>query len=355
MELGLWAFLVAFVLTAVMIKLLQPFAYAINLVDKPGGRKKHDGIIPLIGGIAVFASVFLTGYIFLEQPTFVRFFMLGAGFIVFLGALDDRYDLSPRFRLVGQFLIASIFVYGLDVFIASFGDLLGIGEIKLGWFGYPISILSLVAVVNAFNMLDGIDGLIGSLALVSFTGLAYLFGAAGNANLSILCLTFVGAIASFLVFNIWGRASNTKTLSKVFMGDAGSMLVGLTLGVLLIAGSQGEARAFEPCQALWFVLFPMTDMVTLMYRRLSRGRSPFSADRTHIHHILQRAGFKNWQVLNLLMLMQLTFILMAVVVSYFEYSEAFHFALAGAFLIAYQLFLRRSWRFIRWNKRRFAL
>ncbi|MBC6907467.1 undecaprenyl/decaprenyl-phosphate alpha-N-acetylglucosaminyl 1-phosphate transferase [Saccharophagus sp. K07] len=354
MEIGLAVLLVAFLITFGMVKVLQPLAYLIDLVDKPGGRKQHDGVIPLIGGIAVFIGIFLTAYLFLDQPTFIRLFMVGGGFMVFLGAVDDRYDLSPRLRLVGQILVASIFVYGLDIYLANFGNLVGLGNIEVGWAGYFLAILSLVGVVNAFNMLDGIDGLIGSFGLISFMGLAYLFGGAGQTNLALLSMLFIGAVSAFLIFNIWGVPSRQKRINKIFMGDAGSMFLGLALGVLLIYGSQAEIKAFDPVIAIWFVLLPMTDMFTLMYRRIRRGKSPVAPDRTHIHHILMRAGFKPWQALYILVLVQTVLVLFGITASVYELPEYVSFAAALGFVGFYQVLMKRSWQFIRWNKRRFA-
>ncbi len=354
MDLGLIALLVAFVATFGMIKLLQPFAYLIDLVDKPGGRKHHNGVIPLTGGISVFVGVFITAYLLLDQPIFIRLFMLGGAFIVFIGAIDDRYELSPRLRLVGQILVASIFVYGLDMYLQNFGDLVGMGDVTVGWLGYPLAILSLVGVINAFNMLDGMDGLIGSMTITTFIGLAFLFNAAGQDNMGMLALLFVGAISAFLIFNIWGKPSRDRQISKTFMGDAGSMFLGLSVGVLVIFGSQGEAASFSPCVAVWFVLFPMTDMFTLMYRRLRRGKSPLAPDRTHIHHILMRAGFNSWQSLYILVGVQLFLVLIGVSIEMFAVQEYMSFIAAIGFVGGYQLLMRRSWRFVRWNKRRYA-
>jgi UDP-GlcNAc:undecaprenyl-phosphate/decaprenyl-phosphate GlcNAc-1-phosphate transferase len=355
MELNIAVLIVAFLITFGIAKILQPVAYRVGLVDKPGGRKQHDGVIPLTGGIAVFLGVFFTAYLFLDQPTFVRIFMVGGGMIVFLGALDDRYDLSPRLRLVGQILIASIFVYGLDVHIANFGDLFNLGEIHVGWIGHILAILSLVGVVNAFNMLDGIDGLVGALSVITFLGLATLFVAGGELNLALLSVLFVGAVSAFLIFNIWGEPSRKKRINKIFMGDAGSMFLGLALGVLLIYGSQNQVSAFDPVVAVWFILLPMTDMFTLMYRRVRRGKSPVAPDRTHIHHILIRAGFTPWQTLNLLVAVQLTLVVIGVCCSIYEIPEYASFLGALTFVAFYQILMKRSWQFIRWNKRRFAL
>ena len=353
MNVSLGVLAAAFIITFVIIKTLKPIAYFIDLVDKPGGRKHHDGVIPLIGGIAIYGGVFVSAYLFIDQPLFIRLFMLGGGFLVFMGALDDRYELSPRFRLVGQFLVASIFVYGLEVQLHTFGDLLGFGDMNVGWLGYPLAVLSLMGVINAFNMLDGMDGLVGSIGVASLVGLMYLFGTSGNVMLSLLCVAFIGAMSAFLLFNIWGKPSHK--LGKIFMGDAGSMFVGLVVGVLLIHGSQDANVAFKPITAMWFVLLPMTDMFTIMYRRVKRGRSPMAPDRTHIHHILMRAGFNSTQTLYIMVLCQCVLVAIGVATSAAGYSEAASFAGIMLFVGLYQLLMKRSWRFIRWNKRRFIV
>ncbi len=353
MEPGLAILAFSFFVAFVAIKLLKPLAYWAELVDKPGGRKTHQGVIPLIGGVAIYASVSLTSLIFLEQPIFIRLFLLAGGLIVFMGMVDDRYDLSARFRLVGQLIICGIFVYGLDVHISSFGDILGIGELNPGWLGYPLTVLSLMGVINAFNMLDGMDGLVGSITMVCFAGLVFLFGVNGNATFQMLSMAFVGAISAFLIFNIWGNPGH-KRLKKVFMGDSGSMFLGLSVGVLVIHGSQQPMGAFAPITALWLVLLPMTDMFTIMYRRIRRGRSPLAPDRTHIHHILLRAGFCKKTTLHLMIIAQIVFVALGIFIVQHGVSEVLSFASAVAFIMVYQVLMRRSWRFIRWSKRRLA-
>ena len=354
MDLALTLLAVSFAVSFTVVKLLKPIAYNLELVDKPGGRKLHNGSIPLIGGVAIYISVLFTAYIFLEQPLFIRFFLLSGGLIVMVGLLDDRYDISARARLAFQTLVAAIFVYGLDVYIVSFGNLFGFGDIHAAWLGYPLTILSLIGIMNAINMLDGMDGLVGSLIAVCFIGLVGLFGLAGQTNYQLLCLIFIGAIAAFLLFNIWGRPSN-KSIKKVFMGDAGSMFLGLSLGVLLVRGVQPDVGALKPITALWFVLLPMTDMFTIMYRRLKRGRSPMAADRTHIHHILIRAGFSKYQTLHIMLIAQASFVTIGIALELFVVPEWVSFVLAVVMVLSYQYLMRHAWRFIRWSKRRLLL
>ncbi len=352
MELGFGILAVSFVVAFAVVRMLKPIAYLVDLVDKPGGRKHHEGVIPLIGGIAIYSSVCITTFLFIDQPIFIRLFLLAGGLIVFMGSVDDRYELSARFRLIGQFLVSCIFVYGLDVHIESFGNLFGFGDLNPGWLGYPLAVLSLMGVVNAMNMLDGMDGLVGSISMVSVIGLVGLFGSNGDATFQLLCLAFIGATSAFLIFNIWG--SPVRSFNKVFMGDAGSMFLGLSLGVLLIEGSQKEIGAFSPVVALWFVLLPMTDMFTIMYRRIKRGRSPMDPDRTHIHHIIMRAGFSGKQTLYMMVLMQAIFVAVGISMMKYGLPDWFSFLLALVFIVIYQMLMKRSWRFIRWTRRRFA-
>lgn len=347
---GLSILAFSFLMAFVVVRILKPIAFWADLVDKPGGRKEHDGLIPLVGGIAIYLSVTISTLIFLEQPIFVRLFLLAGGLIVFMGMVDDRYDLSARSRLVGQILICSIFVYGLDVRIDSFGNLFGLGEINAGYLSYPLTILSLMGAMNAFNFLDGMDGLVGSVAMVSFVGLVALFGNNGDLNFQLLCMAFVGATGAFLIFNIWGKPTR-RNMHKVFMGDAGSMFLGLSLGVLLVKGSQGESAAFSPITSLWLILLPMTDMFTIMYRRLKRGKSPMSPDRTHIHHMLLRAGFKKYQTLHIMVLIQLGFVGLGIFMLELGNSDLASFVLIVGFVLLYQFIMKRSWRLIRWSKR----
>ena len=350
MEMGLGVLFFAFALSFLFVKLLQPIACWLHLVDKPGGRKKHTGAIPLVGGVAIYLSVFITSLIFLDQPIFIRLFLLAGGLIVFMGMLDDRYELSARLRLIGQILIAGIFVYGLDVHIDNFGNIFGLGDVKIGFLAYPVTILSLVGVINAFNMLDGMDGLVGSIVTVAMIGLVGLFGVSGNPNLQLLAMVFIGSISAFLIFNIWGGVESHR-LGKVFMGDSGSMFLGLSVGVLVIYGSQEPVAAFSPVTALWMVLLPMTDMFTIMYRRLKRGKSPFVPDRTHIHHILQRAGFCRKQTLNIMVAVQGAFVVLGVILMQKQLPESLSFVVVVFFVLLYQILMARSWRIVRWTKR----
>lgn len=349
--------IVAFAVTFFLIPAIKPVACFVGLVDKPGGRKKHDGMIPLTGGISIFAGMLASVLFSVEQTEFIRVLVVGGAMMVAVGAFDDRYDISARFRLVAQLLIAILFTYGLGVKVNSLGDLFGFGIVELGYFSNVFTIVCIIALINALNMLDGIDGLVGAISGVSFLGLAILLHGAQNNELAAVCLCLSFSVLAFLIFNLFGSPER-RTLSKVFMGDAGSMFLGLLLAVMLVAGTQeksGNSGALSPVAGLWFALLPITDMATTIGRRVRRGRSPLAPDRTHIHHILLRSGFTKYQVLAVLGSVQLAFVSVAIALSLRGISETLGFSLAVFVVFCYEIFVSRSWRIVRWSRRRISI
>ncbi len=349
--------IVAFAVTFFLIPAIKPVACFVGLVDKPGGRKKHDGMIPLTGGISIFAGMLASVLFSVEQTEFIRVLVVGGAMMVAVGAFDDRYDISARFRLVAQLLIAILFTYGLGVKVNSLGDLFGLGVIELGYFANVFTIVCIIALINALNMLDGIDGLVGTLSGISFLGLAMLLNRAGDFELAAACLCLCFSIFAFLIYNLFGSPER-RGFSKVFMGDAGSMFLGLMLAVLLVRSSQsphGGEYAINPVGVLWFVLLPVTDMATTIGRRIRRGRSPLAPDRTHIHHIILRAGFTKYQALIILGVLQLILVSMGMIVSLAGNYVPIGFFLALIAIVIYQLLIGRSWRIVRWSRRRLGV
>jgi UDP-GlcNAc:undecaprenyl-phosphate GlcNAc-1-phosphate transferase len=169
----------------------------------------------------------------------------------------------------------------------------------LGVLAIPMTVFSLVGVINAVNMADGMDGLAGSYLLVCLGAVAGLHAMAGNHGIdATLALAGAACLLPFLLLNLrlpWQRRA------RVFLGDAGSMAIGLLVGVLLIRGSQGADAAFAPPVALWLLAVPLIDTVSVMLRRIAAGRSPFAADQQHVHHVLLRTGLDVPQVWRILL------------------------------------------------------
>lgn len=285
--------LVSLVATALLIVILRPVAVRIGLVDIPNARKSHQSPTPLVGGISMFGGLVIgfflcqDGVIPLTQREIWSFF--GAGLLlVVVGFIDDLVELSPLVRLVAQVIATLIMVFGAGVVLDDLGFLTPSGGLlHLGFLAIPFTIFATLGIINALNMCDGLDGLSGSLTFSSLSGLilvAYTWGSPSDTAL----LPILGtAIAAFLLFNV--RLFGRKRAS-VFMGDAGSMFLGFALTWYAISLSQGENRVLHPSAALWFLLVPIFDAVAMMLRRILKGRSPFSADREHLHHIFTYAG-----------------------------------------------------------------
>ncbi|MCL2913163.1 UDP-N-acetylglucosamine--undecaprenyl-phosphate N-acetylglucosaminephosphotransferase [Shewanella corallii] len=281
-----------FGISFVAIKLIKPIAVKAGLVDLPSDRKLHVGAIPLIGGISIFIGVLMASMFFIEQSQSFNIYLISAALILFLGVLDDKYDLSVKLRISAQILTASLMIFGAGFYLKSLGHIVGPTELFLGPVGVVVTIVAVLGAINAFNMVDGIDGLAGMLSLVTFSALAFLLSRVNN-DWYLLPVLFIAALLAYLMFNL----SWPKNLGKIFMGDAGSMLIGLTIVWLLVIGTSEEVSAFRPVTALYLISIPLMDMAAIMYRRLKKGVSPFKADREHLHHIFERAGFNRRETL----------------------------------------------------------
>ncbi|TLX45308.1 undecaprenyl-phosphate alpha-N-acetylglucosaminyl 1-phosphate transferase [Pseudoalteromonas phenolica] len=274
-----------FSLCAFINFIVHPIAVKVGLVDIPNQRKKHAGAIPLIGGLAIFISIAITSILFFSSNTQIFVYLFSAMTLLILGVLDDKNDLSVTIRLITQCGVSIFIFLAADMYLTTFGNILGF-EVTLGKFGVLITVLSVIAAINAFNMVDGIDGLAGMLSLNTFLFISVTFLLAGSEWL-FLSSIFIAAIIAFLMFNLrWP----SKKLGKVFMGDAGSMVIGFTVIWLLLVGVDENVSAFRPVLALYLIAIPLMDMVAIMIRRIKKGTSPFKPDREHLHHIFERAG-----------------------------------------------------------------
>ncbi|MEZ9424136.1 UDP-N-acetylglucosamine--undecaprenyl-phosphate N-acetylglucosaminephosphotransferase [Vibrio lentus] len=287
------SFLFFFSLATIFI--MRKFAKTIGLVDKPNARKLHNGAVPLVGGISICISIL---YFLFNNPDILpntELYAICILLLVGVGALDDKFDLSfkLRFAIQAALSVAMMVIGGIE--LNTIGDILGSGEVvTLGWFGYLVTIIAVVGAINAFNMVDGIDGLLGGLSIVTFGGLGLMLNYDGQYNLAYLCLVLIVVITPYILLNLgaFGRKR------KVFMGDAGSMLIGFTVIWLLLLSSQnGTKPPLRPVTALWLIALPLMDMAAIMIRRIRRGDSPFKPDREHLHHIFQRLGFTSTQTL----------------------------------------------------------
>ncbi|SDB11994.1 UDP-GlcNAc:undecaprenyl-phosphate GlcNAc-1-phosphate transferase [Pseudidiomarina indica] len=292
----------AFLLSSFLSWGLIPVAWKVGLVDKPCERKKHVGSIPLVGGIAVFAATVIVFLTYFHLSLDLVLFIVASTCMVAIGVIDDRCDLSVRLRIVAQLAVASLIVFGSGTYISSLGNLFGLGVIDLGIWGYPFTLLAIMAAMNAYNMVDGIDGLLGLLATIAFFGIA-LLGVTHNQTFTVIsALVITCALVPFLMRNV---GFPVKTARKIFMGDAGSMFIGLAIVWLLAlltntSHISDSGTSVRPVAVLWLIAVPIMDMLAIMVRRIYKRQSPFKPDRNHLHHIFLNAGCDTKQTLGII-------------------------------------------------------
>ncbi len=294
------AFAAAFLASVMLTAAVRRIAPRLGLTDFPDARRKlHGRPIPLGGGLAVFlATASVLGAALcvpnpwnlrLAQDWFeVMIFMLASVAIVTLGLIDDRIGLRGRHKLLGQLLAASIFVAG-GLVIRGF-SLFG-WHIDLGPLAVPFTLFWLVGATNAVNLLDGIDGLATTLGIVLCGALAILAALTGHVAVAAVALVFTGSLLGFLCFNF--------PPASIFLGDAGSMLIGLLVGAMAIHGSLKGPGTVLLAAPMALLTIPIFDSMVAILRRKLAGRSVYATDRAHFHHRLLSALGSNRKVLAL--------------------------------------------------------
>ena len=279
----------AFLLTTLILLMLQPVASRLNLLDHPNDtRKDHAHPTPVTGGIAILIGCVVAFFGMQASTTGVEAFSAAAVLLVVVGLYDDLYDLRWYWRILAQVLASLIIIYWSGVRVEQLGPLFGMGETSLGALSVPFTVFATVGLINAMNMIDGADGLAGLLGLAALAMLSAAAMYAGNTGLASRLSVLCGALAAFLAWNVrlpW------RPRAKVFLGNAGSALLGLVIAWAAFRLTQNPGHPVNPVLALWLLPIPVMDCLVLIVRRLKEGRSPFSAGRDHIHHFMQDAGF----------------------------------------------------------------
>ena len=298
---------IALIVTIALMFALRPLALGIGLVDHPGGRKFHDGIVPVIGGVAMFFGIFVGISLLGLSADILISIVLASLLLMLVGVADDRFAIPPAARLTTQVAVVLLMYYGAGLRLSDIGDPFGLGVIELGQFSLILTLLVTVTIVNAYNLIDGADGLAGSLAVLALLGVTAVTGL-GNLY-SLVALTVVAATAGFLVFNfpaLW----NIKL--RAFMGDAGSTLLGFTIVWVTLGVCQGAESVISPVHCLWFAALPIFDLMTCFAHRIRKGKSPFTPGRDHAHHILRRGGFHTRRKLSILTGIQMIYTLIGI-------------------------------------------
>ncbi len=293
-----------FLSSLLFIKLIIKNASFLGLVDIPNERSSHSKITPRGAGIGFGFAFFITILIF-NLSLFIEYWLLFLGiFLVFLvGILDDHKDASPKAKFYAIF-VATFLLYLSDISIYSLGDFFGF-EISLWYFALPFTMFALAGFTNALNLIDGLDRLAASITIIILSSFLYVGYIYQDQLMIVLCRVTIVSLLAFLVFN-WNPA-------KIFMGDSGSLFLGFVVSVVACL----SLKYIHPIAVFYLAAIPIVDTLVVMTRRIRKGISPFTPDKTHIHHILLKFfGKRVKKTVFFLGLMQVLFSLVGLMLSF---------------------------------------
>jgi UDP-GlcNAc:undecaprenyl-phosphate GlcNAc-1-phosphate transferase len=301
-----------------------------HLYDDVGHfRKQHDHGIPRLGGVAIFASFTITMLVFsMVDKTLPVSYLLTSSIVLFaMGLKDDLSGVNSSTKFLIQFFVAAILVLLGDIRFTSMYGIFGVYDISY-LVSAIVSILFIMLIVNAFNLIDGIDGLAGATCVVVNGTFTILFIYIKHYELAAISLAIVGAILGFLRYNL--------TPAKIFMGDTGSLLIGLISAIMAvkfievnkITHQSNSGFYSAPALAFAILIGPIFDTLRVFILRLLKGGSPFTADRNHIHHRVLRLGFTHLQTTLILVGINIITIVMVLL-----FSELGNFALMALIFI----------------------
>jgi len=307
-------FITAFTLTYLIIPTIIRVATERKLYDHPNERSAHYVPTPSLGGIGIFAGTICAVILWAPLDSFGSLQYILASFVLIflIGIVDDLLPMSATKKFLGQVLAAVILAYKSDVRLTSLYGIFGIGPLP-ELTGFLLSVIVIVGIINAFNLIDGVNGLAGSVGLVACITWGIWFTWVGSDALPLAAVAFslAGAIVAFLKYNF--------TPARIFMGDTGSLLIGTVCAILAIKFVEMNPQSLigdvpfrsAPAVAMAVLIIPVFDTLRVFLMRVVRGKSPFSPDKTHIHHLMLKAGLNHMQTTRTLVLVNILFVLMA--------------------------------------------
>ena len=299
-----------FLITFFAIPIIIQVARRKKLFDEPDERKVHKVVIPTLGGLGIFGGFILATLMGAPVGSYeLQYFAAAAIVIFFLGIKDDILVLSAAKKFVGQLVAAGILFKFGGVQISNMHGFLGISNIPY-MASMVLSLFTIIVIINSFNLIDGIDGLAGSLGLLTSLVFGAYFFFAGQLLYGVIALSLAGRLVGFLFYNF--------SPAKIFMGDTGSLLIGLINSIMVIkfiniAGSTAVKVPLEAAPAIGFAILivPLFDTLRVFALRILKRKSPFSPDRTHVHHFLLELGFSHRKITMLCVSFNIALILMA--------------------------------------------
>ena len=292
------AFVIGFILVMISIPPIIKVANAKHLFEPFHERKVHTKIVPPMGGVAIFIGFTISSIIATDGISFdaLKYIIASVIIMFFIGLKDDLMDISARKKLMVQLLAAVILITLGNVRFTNLHGILGTNEIGFG-VSLILSIFAMVVIINAFNLIDGIDGLASGLAILAAGTFGSWFYLAGHIQFAILSFALVGSLVGFFIYNVFGHRN------KLFMGDTGSLIIGLVISALVVKFNEFNidktvpyAISAAPAVSFAIIIVPLIDTLRVMTIRISNKKSPFSADNNHIHHRLLKLVSSHFKV-----------------------------------------------------------
>ncbi|MCF6364756.1 MAG: undecaprenyl/decaprenyl-phosphate alpha-N-acetylglucosaminyl 1-phosphate transferase [Bacteroidales bacterium] len=307
------AFIASLIISLVSIPSIIKVARLKNLFDEPDDRTVHSFSIPTLGGLAVFSGFAVSVLFFCDILLIpeLKFIIAGTVILFFIGIKDDILVIAPLTKLLGQIVVTFIIVFFSDLELTNLHGFFGIAEIPR-YFGIPLTIFVFLVIINGFNLIDGIDGLSASIGVVSAGALGIWFFLVGEYQYVIIAASIIGALFGFLRYNVFSKNN------KIFMGDTGSLILGLIISVLIIKFNEVNikhdfdyAKYGAPAISIAILTVPLFDTLRVMFIRFFQRKPLFKPDKQHIHHVFIRLGLSHKQAVLIIVVINMLFIVAA--------------------------------------------
>ena len=328
----LFSLITAFLITYVAIPKVIFFAEKLRLFDEAGIRASHKGSVPIFGGIAIFSGIIFS-LLFWADIENIQYLLVSILIVFFVGVIDDLLVLSPFKKIVGQVIAISIIIFLGDLQIDNMHGVLGVYDLPI-WVGTLFTIFVVIVITNGFNLIDGVDGLAGGIGVISSFSFGVIALLMDQSDMAIVAFTLMGALLGFLKYNLYP--------AKIFMGDTGSLLVGIILSILSInlirSGLVTETIKLPnkgPLLAIAILAIPLFDSLRVFVARMLKGRHPLSPGRGHIHHALLNLGFGHKKTSLILYFFAISIIVFSYYLLEFNVNDSIAILSAISFILLY--------------------
>ncbi|WP_102344845.1 glycosyltransferase family 4 protein [Bacillus sp. Marseille-P3661] len=296
---------ICFLSSIALTPLVKKFALYIGAIDKPNQRKVHERIMPRLGGLAIYISMMIGFLVMRPDEPYTWAVIVGATVIMLTGAFDDRFEISPKVKLLGQILAAAVVIIGgvqIPVINVPFIET----QINLGYFSIPFTLLWIVGITNAINLIDGLDGLAAGVSSIVLITIAAMGMVMGNAFVVMASTVLLASTLGFLIYNFHP--------AKIFMGDTGALLLGFMISIISILGFK-EITVFSLVLPIVILGVPISDTFFAIIRRIVNKKPLSAPDKSHLHHCLLKLGYSHRQTVLIIYAMSAFFGIAAVLLT----------------------------------------